>query len=87
MDLIISPGGEVRGIYIETIDLHSLGVPSIRRASYVEPTLDGRWLADLSPVAGPILGPFPHRSDALAAEIAWLKQHWLTVSAPDSLTQ
>ena len=83
MDLIIAPGGSVRCIYGEAIDLHVLGSPSIRRASHVEPSEDGRWLADLSPVAGPTLGPFDLRTDALAAEIAWLERHWLN-SAPDS---
>jgi len=77
MDLIIAPGGGVRCIYSEAIDLHVLGRLSIRRASHVEPTDDGRWLADLSPVAGPTLGPFDLRTDALAAEIVWLEQHWL----------
>ena len=39
-----------------------------RRASHVEPDADGRWWADLSPVAGPRLGPFEVRSAALDAE-------------------
>lgn len=80
MDLVISPGGEVRCIYNEAIDLHRLGTLNIRRASHVEPTPDGRWLADLSPIHGPTLGPFNLRTDALAAEIAWLQQYWLHVS-------
>ena len=42
--------------------------PSITRASHVEPDAEGRWLADLTPVAGPVLGPFDLRSEALAAE-------------------
>ena len=77
MDLVITTGGGVRCIYCEAIDLHVLGTLSIRRASHVEPTADGRWLADLSPVAGPTLGPFDLRTDALAAEIVWLEHHWL----------
>ena len=35
------------------------------------------WLADLSPVNGPVLGPFDRRSEALAAELAWLEANWL----------
>jgi len=77
MDLVISPVGDIRCIYGETIDLHSLGTLTIRRASHVEPTPDGRWLADLTPVNGPILGPFDRRTDALTAELSWLEQHWL----------
>ena len=77
MQLIIHTGGMVRCLYAETIDLAKLGPVSIARASHVEPTPDGQWLADLSPVTGPVLGPFPQRSAALAAEAAWLQHHWL----------
>ena len=45
----------------------------IRRASHVEPTADGQWTADLSPIdGGPLLGPFPMRAEALAAEAEWI---------------
>ena len=46
-------------------------------ACHVEPEEQGRWLADLSPVNGPVLGPFDHRSEALQAEHDWLERHWL----------
>ncbi len=39
--------------------------------------MQGRWHADLSPVGGPVLGPFGQRSAALAAETSWLDEHWL----------
>lgn len=77
MDLVISPEGEVRCVYDETIDLHVLGTMSIQRASHVEPSPDGRWRADLSPVYGPVLGPFDRRTQALTAERQWLDAHWL----------
>jgi hypothetical protein len=77
MDLVIAPDGTVRCVYAETIDLRSLGVPTITRASHVEPDQDGAWWADLSPLHGPTLGPFSARSTALAAEHAWLLAHWL----------
>jgi hypothetical protein len=77
MQLIIQSGGVVRCLYAETIDLATLGPLSIERVSHVEPTPDGQWLADLSPVMGPVLGPFSQRSVALAAEAAWLHSHWL----------
>lgn len=77
MDLIITPSGMVRCIYDETIELLQLGAPEISRGSHVEPTTQGQWTADLSPVAGPLLGPFPQRSAALAAERDWLNAHWL----------
>ena len=77
MQLVIDPRGRVRCIYSEALDLHALGQPSIRRGSHVEPTADGRWTADLSPVDGPILGPFSSRSQALDAETRWLEENWL----------
>ncbi len=77
MQLIIAPGGVVRCVYGEEIDLTALGKPIIRRASYVEPDQHGRWLADLSPVDGGVLGPFSNRSEALAAEQSWLEANWL----------
>jgi hypothetical protein len=78
MDLVISPAGQVRCIYNEAIDLHEIGELFIRRASHVEPTADGRWLADLLPSYGPVLGPFATRNDALAAEQAWLVENRLS---------
>jgi hypothetical protein len=78
MQLAITPQGQVRCIYGETIDLAQLGELSIRRASFVEPDSGGQWLANLIPVDGPLLGPFAFRSQALKAEEQWLLQHWLT---------
>jgi hypothetical protein len=77
MDLVIDRAGSVRAIYAEAIDLAGFGPPVITRASHVEPDTEGRWHADLSPVGGPVLGPFDRRSAALEAEVAWLEAHWL----------
>ena len=41
MDLLVVPGGTVRAVYAEAIDLAALGRPSITRASHVEPDADG----------------------------------------------
>jgi hypothetical protein len=81
MDLIVDTVGQVRCIYDEMIDLSALGTPDIRRASHVEPDDHGRWWADLTPVDGPVLGPFSQRSEALGAELSWLESHWLNRSA------
>jgi hypothetical protein len=77
MELIVDPTGTVRCLYDEEIDPRALGQVFIRRASRVEPDNEGRWWADLSPIRGrgPDLGPFERRSQALAAERAWLAQH------------
>jgi hypothetical protein len=77
MRLLVDAGGTVRAVYGEAIDLAALGDPTIRRASHVEPDEIGRWWGDLGPVGGPRLGPFDRRSEALAAELAWLENHWL----------
>ena len=81
MDLVVGPGGGVRAIYAEAIDLAAIGRPTIVRASHVEPGPDGLWLADMTPMDGPVLGPFALRSEALAAEHAWLEAHWLVPPA------
>ena len=81
MDLIVSPDGTVRAVYAEAIDLGVLGHLVISRASHVESDDSGRWLADLTPVAGPVLGPFDLRSEALEAEQAWLVTNWLSCNA------
>lgn len=78
MQLVISSGGSIRCLYDESLDLRALGKLSISRGSHVEPDQDGRWIADLAPVGGPRIGPFDNRSEALAAETAWLNEHWLT---------
>ena len=80
MRLIVAPNGTVRCLYDETLDLSALGRLTITRGSHVEPTSAGLWTADLSPVGGPMLGPFPDRSTALAAKRRWLETHWLLPS-------
>jgi len=81
MHIVIQPDGAARAIYSEEFDLRSLGRPRIVRASHVEPDADGQWLADLGPLDGPVLGPFDSRSEALAAENAWLEANWLSGNA------
>jgi hypothetical protein len=73
MTITIQPDGTARCLYDETISLDALGAATITRASHVEPDAQGQWTADMSPVAGPMLGPFPTRSMALAAEADWLE--------------
>jgi hypothetical protein len=77
MDLVVTPAGTVRAIYGEMLDLTVFGPAAIQRASHVEPDAQGRWWADLGPVAGPVVGPFAVRSEALDAEINWLTANWL----------
>jgi hypothetical protein len=77
MQMVIAPGGAVKCLYGEEVELLALGRLSIERGSHVEPTSNGQWTADLSPVEGPLLGPFNCRSAALTAEREWLEEYWL----------
>jgi hypothetical protein len=72
MELVVDAGGDVRCIYDEALDLRELGQLQITRASHVEPDAEGLWWADMGPSAGPVLGPYRSRSEALAGERGWL---------------
>ncbi len=76
MKEIVIVDGVTKFIYSDEVAtaLKHHGDLSIRRASHVEPTEDGRWTADMSPVHGPVLGPFETRAEALAAETEWLSE-------------
>jgi|TARA_R110000824_G_scaffold21078_4_gene78841 hypothetical protein len=46
------------------------------RASHVEPGIEPlAWTADMRPMAGPVLGPFTLRREALKAEREWLRNN------------
>ncbi len=78
MKIKVQPDGTVTHIYTEKLDLGKLGHKTITRASHVEPNDDNEWTADMSlSNNGPILGPFPTRKDALAAEVEWLEKNIL----------
>jgi len=77
MQLIVTSDGNIRCVYAEVINLTEIGRLTIARGSHVEPDDSGNWFADLAPVGGPRLGPFPQRSHALTAEATWLNNHWL----------
>lgn len=71
--------GKIRFVYSDNlIPLTKHGKNTTQRASHVEPT-DKGWVADLSPVSGPVLGPFVERSKALVAEVNWLKNNNIPV--------
>ena len=72
---VVVKGGQIRCIYSDDLaPLMGQGHAVTRRASHVEPC-DGGWQADLSPVEGPVLGPFGLRSTALTEEVNWLRDH------------
>jgi hypothetical protein len=79
--MVIDAHGQVRCLYTEALDLAAIGPLAIRRASQVEPDAAGQWWADLSALNGPCLGPYLRRSEALAAEQAWLEANVLLPTA------
>ena len=80
--LVIDQSGNCLAIYDDAWAFTQLGKVNISRASHVEPDAAGNWLADLSPVGGPVLGPFRQRSDALEAERAWLNRNLHQLDRP-----
>lgn len=85
----IAPDGTLAFVYDDELAvLAGEGSLRIRRVSHVEPQPYGpqpygpgnhlRWIADLRPVGGPVLGPYLLRSEALAAEREWLQARNLT---------
>jgi hypothetical protein len=71
--IVVEPSGTIKQIYEDDLrGLLATGKTEIKRVSHVEPTVDGRWEADLSPVNGPVLGPYDTRKEALDAEVAYL---------------
>lgn len=84
MVVVVTPQGLVRTLYHEEWALATLGLLHIERASHVEPTADGRWLARI--IHGPTLGPFSFRSEALAAEVDWLTRERLLCPSPEGST-
>lgn len=81
--ILIDERGDIQFVYSDALaavfDGESL---QTRRVSQVEPAgLSGvfgnQWIADmtLAGAAGVLLGPFPTRAAALAAERAWLREH------------
>lgn len=72
----IAPNGQIRFIYNDNLrSIMDEGTSTIKRASHVEPTTDGKWEADMEPVGGPKLGPFTTRKEALDTEVKWLEEH------------
>lgn len=84
--ITVKRDGSMRFVYDDKLrGLLSQGQASVRRASHVEPGDPDKglnpllWYADMSPSAGPLLGPFDLRDQALAAEVGWLNENVLTV--------
>jgi hypothetical protein len=79
MTLTIAHDGTVKTIYDDRLLplIADLGGGATTRASSVEPTGDGRWVADLFHVGGPVLPPTQTRAESLDAERKWLEDNYL----------
>jgi hypothetical protein len=80
--LVIDNAGTITLIYADDLSaIMGEGKVTITRASHVEPVDEfdcfKGWAADLSPVGGPVLGPFKSRAEALAAEVEYLEREVL----------
>ena len=87
MELLITPAGLTRCVYGEELDLTQLGSVIIRRGSHVEPTDDGHWMVDLSPVGGRGREAFYSTCSQATAEqvLTWYAMLWsLEVTNHDS---
>lgn len=84
MKITFEVDGRIKFIYDDTVAevMREVGGKlNVKRASHVEPTVcdlyeggpkfDG-WQADMSPVGGPVLGPYGTRGQALDAERNYL---------------
>jgi len=72
-EIVVQESGSISFIWDDALaPLLDLGSVEMQRASHVEPTESGQWIADLSPSGGPLLGPFRLRADALLSERLWL---------------
>lgn len=79
--IVVDKDGNIKLIYeddlVGLLREKAAGAISITRASHVEPTVGGCWTADLTPVRGPVLGPFATRQEALTAEVNWINTNVL----------
>jgi hypothetical protein len=80
VDLFIDHDGSITFVYSDEVmqALGDLGPAVSPRASHVESPDGGKhWTADMQPLCGQpvVLGPFPSRAEALAAEHDWLLRH------------
>lgn len=72
--ILVSPDGEISMVYRDELgELLTQGNSQTKRASFVEPSLDNTWEADLGLSDGPKMVGFNTRQEALDAEKQWLE--------------
>lgn len=77
-EITVTPDGRLVFVYQDELQpLLAEGSAQTRRVSHVEPDQNAAgepgWSVDLCPIGGPVLGWYPLRADALAAEVNYLR--------------
>lgn len=88
----VEPGAELSAAAIAWLLQHGIGKEDVNHhASKLcwrvwvnngQSRLVDKWWADLLPVDGPVLGPFDTNTEALDAEVVWLKEHNIPICGP-----
>ena len=77
-----SPTGTFSEVYYDDLpDLKAEWKAAIKRAIYVD-VCEGGWVADMSILDGPQLGPYRSRQDALDAEVDWIEEMYFGAEQP-----
>lgn len=69
--------GEAVFIYEDGHPCLDLGRVQTKRASHVEPTENGLWCADMSPIDGPLLEETRSRKQSVSREHQWISENRL----------
>ena len=73
--ILVSPSGKISMIYRDELgELLKQGNSETKRASFVEPSQNNTWEADLKSSNGPKLTGFNTRQEALDEEKQWLER-------------
>lgn len=86
----VEPGTElneaaIARLYTDGVIETSVAGPSSNwgyRVVRTKQNINKKWWADLLPVDGPVLGPFETNTEALEAEVVWLKEHNIPICGP-----
>jgi len=81
----VEPGSEIKMPALAWLCANSEHVytttPSLRGLEML-PQYKTKWWADLLPVGGPVLGPYNTNTEALQAEVDWLKLNNIPICVP-----
>jgi hypothetical protein len=80
--IVTGPTGTFIEVYSDDLpNLKTEWDVKIKRAIYVD-VCEGGWVADMSILNGPQLGPYRSRQDALDAEVDWIDEMYFDADQP-----